>query len=440
MNKILIVDDEKQVIQQVSNLIQNLGYEIAFITRADHLFLRLEEESFDLILLDINLAGTDGITLLKEIKAQQKYALLNVIMLTSDTDEKTLAHCFELGATDYITKPIRELVLKSRIKVAIDKQNYITEINKQKEALEIAYEQLKISEKKLFMQNEQVQASLQYAKRMQNSILADAEHILTHFTDGFIFYEPKDIVSGDFYWFAEVRRKATLHSRHNIAIGPKNEDPERISDTEIPTEERFLNKVLIAADCTGHGIPGALMTMIGNTLLNQIINENKITDPGEILEALEKSVNDILQRQFANRQIKEGMDISVLVFEEETHTLYFASAKQPLYYVRNGEMYDIKGEIFPIGGNLQTKLQKKFITHTLNFQKGDIFYVFSDGFQDQFGGKKGKKYMKQHFKDFLFSISALSIAEQKQKLKEELVEWQRDLAQTDDIMVIAIKI
>jgi serine phosphatase RsbU (regulator of sigma subunit) len=267
-------------------------------------------------------------------------------------------------------------------------------------------------EKMIEKKNENITDSLRYAQRIQRAILGNEEEVLCNFKEGFIFFKPRDIVSGDFFWFSQLF--------FNI-------------------EEKSSQRVLIVADCTGHGVPGAFMTVMGSALLDEIVNEKCITTPHLILYELDRKVVATLQKQNFNQS--DGMDMVVLVIEEKednTKWVHWAGAKNPLYYVRNGQLHEIKGDKFPIGGN-QSKFAKTFNTHTFELANDDIFYLFTDGFQDQFGGRENRKYMVKHFRNFLFEISHLPLGEQKERLEQEFVTWKGKREQTDDVLVIGVR-
>ena len=265
-------------------------------------------------------------------------------------------------------------------------------------------------EKLIERKNENITDSLKYAQRIQKAILGSEEEILCNFKEGFIFFKPKDIVSGDFFWFSQLF---------------------------FNTAKKSSRRILIAADCTGHGVPGAFI--MGNALLDEIVNERGITIPHLILHELDKKILATLQKQNFNQN--DGMDMVVLVIEEKddnTKQVHWAGAKNPLYYIRNGEIHQIKGDKFPIGGN-PLKNSKIFCTHTLTLEEGDIFYLFTDGFQDQFGGEENKKYMVKRFRNFLFNISQLPMNEQHEKIAQEFSSWKGKREQTDDVLVMGIK-
>lgn len=251
--------------------------------------------------------------------------------------------------------------------------------------------------------NLKITQSIRYAKRIQDAILPDQELIKKNFEEYFILYQPKDIVSGDFYWFEE--------------------------------KEDLL--IIAVVDCTGHGVPGAFMTMMGNDLLNQIIIENAISSPEYIIAELDKKVTKTLDSHTEKRN--DGMDIAVVVIDRSQHLIHFSGAKLPLYHVSNGILSQVKGSIFPIGST-QYKHNKIFQKHTMPYTKGDIIYLFSDGFQDQFGGENKMKYMTKRFRHFLSEMNGIGMEEQKDILEKELLYWKNGNKQTDDILVMGFKL
>ena len=306
--------------------------------------------------------------------------------------------------------------------------NINEEIAAQRDILQVRSEELTVAYK-------HITDSVQYAQRIQNAILGSEEEITDNFDDAFIFLQPKDIVSGDFYWYTTTRKRtASMLSEDggNVVV------PTAVSLSTI--------KILIAADCTGHGVPGAFMTVMGSNLLDDIVNSGHTTMPDQILYELDRRVIKNLHMgrhksngRLSSSRINDGMDMSVVMLDETENKLYFAGAKNPLYFVRNGELQNFKGSVFPIGSE-QYKKKKEFALHTIDVQKGDSFYMFSDGFQDQFGGPEGKKYMRKHFREFLLKVSHLPMIEQKQRITEEFEEWRNKQSQTDDVLVMGFRI
>ncbi len=221
---------------------------------------------------------------------------------------------------------------------------------------------------------------------------------------------PKDIVSGDFYWVYEI------HSQHSSAPS-----------------------ILIAAvDCTGHSVPGALMSMIGNNLLNQIVIEKNIISPDKILYEMNKGVQNALKQGQSDMPTNDGMDASLLHYFPAEGKIQWAGAYRPLLIIRvNGQIEKIEGDKYPIGG-VQQDTDRHYSLHTLSLQKGDTIYIFSDGYADQFGGEKGKKMMLKRMFNLLSEIHLKPTQEQKDLLKYYFEQWKGNGDQTDDVLVIGI--
>lgn len=252
--------------------------------------------------------------------------------------------------------------------------------------------------------------SVQYAQRIQKSILISPSEIEQYFKQLFIVYSPKDVVSGDFYWFHEVRKEG----------------------------RNYL--ILAAVDCTGHGIPGAFMTIMGNDFLTEIVESRNIIQPNLILAELDKKITFTLQKETHMANTSDGMDIAIVTIDQTNKILQYAGAKNPLWYVRDGQMNRVKASTYSIGYSDYFKnTEKVFQNNIIDIQAGDNFYIFSDGFQDQFGGEKDRKYMKKRFREFLHKNSSFSLHQQQAMLEAELKTWKKDNEQTDDILVIGFQ-
>ena len=274
-------------------------------------------------------------------------------------------------------------------------------------ALKISNDELEKQKTIVELKNKKITDSINYAKRIQDSILGHQSRIDTWFTNGFVFFKPKDILSGDFYWFYE--------------------------------NEQEKIKIIIVGDCTGHGIPAAMMTVMGNAILNEIIVQRKIYSPDEILYELDKRIiESFSSRQGDDNQINDGMDVAILCFHE--NSVEFSAAKNPLCLIKNNELNVFNGSKFPIGSN-QYKNEKIYEKEMIEIKKGDKFYIYSDGFQDQFGGTTNHKYLTKRFKRFLHNTSNLSMAEQKLALENEFELWKgKTNKQTDDIVIVGIEV
>lgn len=264
---------------------------------------------------------------------------------------------------------------------------------------------LEITNLELEQQRRDVTASISYAKRIQLAVLPQREAILRNIPLNFIFYQPRDIVSGDFFWFHEIDRD---------------------------------NYIFVCADCTGHGVPGALMTVVGSSSLNQIIVENKIISPSKILSELDLRISNLLRQNKEHEHIvQDGMDLSLIKVNKASKELIFASAKRPLIYISNKQLQEYKGSKFSLGGAQSS--DKHFEEISINYKEDDVIYLFTDGIVDQFGGPNNKKFTSAKFKELLLSIQGADMPEQKNRIEKVITNWIGKNEQTDDICVIGIK-
>ena len=248
-----------------------------------------------------------------------------------------------------------------------------------------------------------VTASIRYAKRLQDSILPPEKLIKKYFPSSFVLFKPKDIVSGDFYWVGKQ----------------KNE---------------FM---FAAVDCTGHGVPGAFMSLVGANGLNSAFKEHKLSKPGLILDDLNRYANEALNKS-ADDSIRDGMDITLCSINSKEMKLRFAGANNPVYLIRDGELEIYKTNKFAIGSFNQE--EHNYENFEIDLIKGDKVYAFSDGYPDQFGGERGKKFMYKKFKELLVETVNESMENQKRKLEERLAEWMGNHEQVDDIVIFGVEI
>jgi serine phosphatase RsbU (regulator of sigma subunit) len=252
--------------------------------------------------------------------------------------------------------------------------------------------------------NKDITDSINYARRIQEAVLPSAATLKSQFEDAFIFYRPRDIVSGDFWWFTE-------------------------------NEGTFY---LAVADCTGHGVPGGFMSVMGAAFLSEVINEKKCTSPEEILDVLRlKVIRALKNTGDDNKSVKDGMDIAMATFGAD-RLMKFACANNPIWVVRNGQVIEFPADKFPVG--LHTEKIEPFTLREFQLQKDDLVYLFTDGFADQFGGIGGKKFKYKQLKELFASISDFPAAQQHVKVAQAFDNWKGELGQVDDVLVIGIKI
>jgi len=288
-------------------------------------------------------------------------------------------------------KQLEELIAERTNEIA--QQNEILE--KQKDEIE--------------SKKEDILDSIKYAKRIQDTILPTSERLNQLIGEHFVFFQPKDIVSGDFYWARKINGKA----------------------------------IVSAIDCTGHGVPGALVSFVGNNALLRVTNEFGLSKPSDILDKLKELVTKAFKHQ-GDSKVKDGMDMALIAYDKENALVEYAGAHNSLYLIRNEALNEYKADKQPIG---YFEKYKPFTNHEIKAQKGDCIYLFSDGFVDQFGGLNpesrnsgGKKYKSKNFKELLLKIHKKPMQQQKETLMEEFFKWKGDLEQLDDVCVIGMRI
>ncbi len=296
------------------------------------------------------------------------------------SDEDVLGHAL-LKMKDELAET--ERILEEKVKARTE------EVVKQKAEIEELYTD--------------VTASIRYAKRLQDSILPPEKFIKKYFPSSFVFFKPKDIVSGDFYW-----------------IGKQKDE-----------------LMFAAVDCTGHGVPGAFMSLVGANGLDSAFSEQKTPNPGTMLDGLNKYANNSLNKSIDD-SIRDGMDITLCSLNFKKMKLKFAGANNPLYLIRNGELEVFKTNKFAIGSF--TDGENNYETFELDLKEGDKIYAFSDGYPDQFGGERGKKFMYKKFKELLVETVNESMEDQKRKLEDRLFQWMGSHEQVDDIVIFGVEI
>lgn len=284
-------------------------------------------------------------------------------------------------------------------KTALEKQNL--DVLRQKEEIEAQRDHL-------FIQKEEITDSLNYAKRIQSAMLPPERYISELLIENFVFYKPREIVSGDFYWIKQVNQYI----------------------------------ILSVADCTGHGVPGALMSMLGITNLNEIVQRREITQANQVLNELRKRVKVALRQHGQPDESKDGMDIALCVLDLKNMEMQFSGAYMPLYIIRDvnevPKLNEFKADPMPIG-YYQGK-DKPFTNHVIKLEPGDSLYMFTDGFVDQKGGRENKKYMSSRFKKLLLRIQDELMHDQQKTLEKELINWKGNNPQVDDILVIGVRV
>ncbi len=328
-------------------------------------------------------------------KKQQENEILN-LKVKSESFVKTIfiiAAGLLLVLAFFIFRGLRQ---KQKVNLALEEKNKI--IEEQKQTVE---NQKHIVEE----QNKDITDSIRYAERIQHAILPPEQMWNALFPQSFVLYKPKDILSGDFYW---IEQKGDL-------------------------------VFVAAADCTGHGVPGALISIVNYNLLNKAVLEKDLNNPADILNYVNNQLIISLHQTYQESSVKDGMDISLCVINTKTLELNYAGANNPIYVISNQILTQFNADKFPVGAFIEDQIQT-FTTQRIQLQKNDLLYLFSDGFADQFGGPKGKKFKYKQLKDIIEANMQLSMPQQASILTESFKNWQGPLEQVDDVLIIGIKI
>jgi len=362
----------------------------------------------DIILMDIEMPKVNGIKALRHLKQNKITQHIPVIVFTATSD---FIEAFDAGAIDFIHKPFNNITLITRIKSTIKLVDAYNAIQRQRDEIEAKTRQIQRQHESVVLQrdiiqkkNREILADLRYSRRIQQAVMPDKEIKKLPLSEYFILNKPQNIVGGDFYWLTEA------HGKILIAVG----------------------------DCTGHGVSGALMHMLGTVYLSRIVRTGTYQTPGDILFQLREEIIRSLHQTGKTGETQDGMDLAICIMDKEQKSLTFAGANNPLYYIQNGELNEIKGDRMPVG--IHINKDWPFTNHQLKLENVEAIYLFSDGYADQFGGPKGKKFRYKQFKQLLTDIYLLNFEKQKHILEKTFIKWKGELEQIDDVLVAGIKI
>ncbi|MDA3953101.1 MAG: response regulator [Bacteroidales bacterium] len=409
-NKILIVDDNPKNIQVLANTLGDAKYEIEYTTNGYDAIEWLNKDSFDLILLDVMMPEMDGYEICSKIKENEAFKDLPIIFITAKTDVESIVKGFDYGAVDYITKPFNSKELLARVNTHLELQNSKKKIND-------LYKDLKHS-------NDNLLSSINYARNIQRSSLPSDQQLNTIIPNNFLLFRPQAIIGGDFYWIKE---------RHNKIY-------------------------LVVGDCTGHGIPGAMLTMLVINSLNNIHFNYLDLQASEILELLKK---EIIRFTSANENFSnDSVDLSLCIIDKNLNKMQFSGANSQIIIAKKGvestENIEInkteskfnfknpkvtvdliKGIKNTVGYNLQ---HQDFVNLEINLNSDDKIYLFSDGLQDQFGGPKEKKFKQNQLINLIAKSYNYSFPKQNKIFEKALDQWQGNLDQVDDITLLGFSL
>jgi sigma-B regulation protein RsbU (phosphoserine phosphatase) len=402
---ILYVDDEEDNLT-VFNSAFRRDYEVHLALSGLEGLEIMKKYPIQIIITDQRMPEMTGIQFLEKIIPDYPDCIR--MILTGFSDIEAIIQAINTGRVyRYITKPWSKEELKINIDKGLETYNLRDQnrklIKDLKEANQTLEQKVIERTKKIESQNQEITSSIQYASKIQSALLPQDEELYNLLPSYFILSKPKDIVSGDYYWVA-------------------NKD----------------GKTIIAlADCTGHGVPGAFMSILGVTFLNEIVSKAVTIRANEILNQLSGQVIKSLHQTGKNDKTRDGMEIGLCVVDPEKHKLQFSGAFRPLYIFRENELLEFKGDSMPIG--IYEQEDQSFTNTEILFSKGDIIYLFSDGYVSQLGGTEKKTFRSESFKKLLTDIHNLSMPEQKKILEEKFLEWKGNYDQIDDIMIMGIK-
>jgi phosphoserine phosphatase RsbU/P len=401
-NSILYVDDEESNLRIFRTAFKR-DYKILLANSGSEAIEILKNNKVDLIITDQKMPEMTGTELLERILPEFPNVIR--IILTGFADVEAIIQAVnKCGIYKYITKPWDRGELKLTLDQALesfqlknDNQSLVAELKNMNEGLEIMVKERTL---KLENANRQILDSIRYAQKIQNAMLSSTENIASKFKDYFGFYLPKDIVGGDFYWFGENKEKI----------------------------------VIAAADCTGHGVPGAMMSMIGDALLNEALKMD-LESPEQFLVHLQEGV--YLHLNQGETDSRDGMDVGIAIVDMAHKKIVFSGARQSLIVIHNGEIFQYKGDNIAVGG--QEKSDRLFTTYEVQCYEGDAFYMFSDGYQDQFGGLEDRKFSSARLRELLLQISEQPMVEQLNVVKATFKDWLGIGKQLDDVMIMGFR-
>jgi len=386
---VLIVDDNPKNLQILGNYLLKEGFNVEFALDGNSALDWIERTEFDIILLDIVMPGMNGLEVCRIIKNDPVKHKIPVIFLSAAVDTESILDGFDIGAVDYIIKPFNQKELIARVRTQIEIKRSRDKISKNLKEIEY--------------KNKLITYSIKYAQKIQTSLMKKSQNGSDFFTDFFCLILPKDIVSGDFYW---------LHK----------------------TDNKFLVGVF---DCSGHGIPGAFMSILGVTLLNETVIREKITDPNLILNRLREKVIEALGQKGTFSEVRDGMDGSVISYDLLSRNLVYSGSYNPMYLIRDNKIIEFKGDKMPLSYHLK---MDDFSTQEMVTKPDDLIYLFTDGYKDQFGGPYLKKFRSAQFKEALLKNHKEPLNVQKHILHETYIKWRGQEEQVDDITVLGLKL
>jgi phosphoserine phosphatase RsbU/P len=405
LHPILYVDDEKDNLTVFFSSFRR-HYNVYLASSGSEAIEIMKKNEIQLVIADQRMPEMTGIQFFEKIIPDYPDCMRFII--TGFSDVEAIIQAINTGRVyQYINKPWNKEDLQIMIDKALDMYN-LREQNKKlienlKEMNQTLEQQVIKRTEKIETQNKEIRSSIQYASKILHAMLPSSDEMQKLLPSHFILSKPKDIVSGDYYWLASKDDKV----------------------------------IIVVADCTGHGIPGAFMSILGISFLNEIVNKTVSIRANEILNQLSGQVIKSLHQTGNSSNARDGMEIALCVIDSRRQKLQYSGAFRPLYIIRNSQLYEYKGDSMPIG--IYEIEDQSFTNHEINFQTNDMIYMFSDGYIDQLGGVNRKTFRSENFKKLLINIHQMPVHEQKVILEEKFDEWRGNIEQIDDILVAGLR-
>lgn len=393
---ILLVDDLEDNLFSLNAILKSDPYIIHKTTSGKQAIEMATNTAYDCIILDVQMPEMDGFEVAKQLSQKEETKNIPIIFLSAlGSDKEKVIQGIESGAIDFLGKPPDPALLKAKLRLCIKISAKTKETNKVVKTVKREHEVMK-------EYTTDVTASLRYAQNIQQAILPKPESIAAHFHESFVFFQPKESIGGDFYFMKEMNKEV----------------------------------VLVCGDCTGHGVPGAMMTMISVNIIHNIIENKGITSPDLILKAMSNEFRSSFRNEFTNVSINDGLELAICTFRRRDNVLQYAGAGRPLIKSSVDSIERIQPNAFGINGNMHEDTQ--FTLHEFNIKTGDRFYMYTDGVVDQFGGPSGKKFMSKRFMQLITECSEMSLKDQHVFIEKAVNDWKGNEEQIDDILIMSV--
>lgn len=393
---ILLVDDLDDNLFTLNALLKSEPYIIHKTTSGKEAIEMATKTTYDCIILDVQMPEMDGFEVAKRLSQQEETKNIPIIFLSAlGSDKEKVIQGIESGAIDFLGKPPDPALLKAKLKLCVKISAKTKQTNKEVKTVKREHEVLK-------EYTTDVTASLRYAQNIQQAILPKPEAIAAHFHESFVMFQPKESIGGDFYFVKEMNKEV----------------------------------VLVCGDCTGHGVPGAMMTMISVNIIHNIVENKGLTSPDLILQQMANEFRSAFRNEFTNVSINDGLELSICTFKRRENKLQYAGAGRPLIKTSQHTIERIQPNSFGINGNISEEMV--FNLHEFDIQPGDRFYMYTDGVVDQFGGPNGKKFMSKRFMQLISDSSEMNLKDQNVHIKKSVNDWKGNEEQVDDILIMSI--